>query len=137
VIDQYVSCIIEGEMAEGDVWLHALPLYHCAQLDVFLGPAVYLGATSIITAKPTPDNLLPHAGAAPASAGFFAAAHGVDRAAALAAVRASTTWQLRKGYYGASIMPVAVMRELIERLPQHPASGTSTARPRSPRWPPC
>ena len=25
---------------------------------------------------------------------------------------------LRKGYYGASIMPVAVMRELIERLPQ-------------------
>jgi len=26
--------------------------------------------------------------------------------------------QLRKGYYGASIMPVAVMRELTERLPQ-------------------
>ena len=25
--------------------------------------------------------------------------------------------QLRKGYYGASIMPVAVMRELTERLP--------------------
>ena len=50
VIDQYVSCIVEGEMAEGDVVLHALPLYHCAQLDVFLGPSVYLGSTSIITA---------------------------------------------------------------------------------------
>ena len=24
-----------------DVILHALPMYHCAQLDVFLGPAVY------------------------------------------------------------------------------------------------
>ena len=31
--------------------LHALPLYHCAQLDVFLGPAVYLGATNVITAS--------------------------------------------------------------------------------------
>ena len=39
--------------------LHALPLYHCAQLDVFLGPAVYVGATNVITASPTPDNLLP------------------------------------------------------------------------------
>ena len=27
------------EIAPGDVMLHALPLYHCAQLDVFLGPA--------------------------------------------------------------------------------------------------
>ncbi len=46
-------------MAEADVVLHALPLYHCAQLDVFLGPSVYLGSTSVITAKPTPEHLLP------------------------------------------------------------------------------
>ena len=26
--------------------LHTLPLYHCAQLDCFLGVDVYLGATS-------------------------------------------------------------------------------------------
>ena len=36
-----------------------LPLYHCAQLDAFLGPAIYVGGTNVITAKPTPDNLLP------------------------------------------------------------------------------
>ena len=117
VIDQYVSCIVEGEMAEGDTVLHALPLYHCAQLDVFLGPSVYLGSTSVITAKPTPENLLP-----------LIAQHRINQF-----FLPPTVWigllrsplfelydlsSLRKGYYGASIMPVAVMRELIERIPQ-------------------
>jgi fatty-acyl-CoA synthase len=31
-------------MAAATPMLHALPLYHCAQLDVFLGPGVYVGA---------------------------------------------------------------------------------------------
>ena len=117
VIDQYVSCIIEGEMAEGDTVLHALPLYHCAQLDVFLGPSVYLGSTSIITSKPTPDNLLP-----------LVAKHRINQfflppTVWIGLLRSPLFEQhdlssLRKGYYGASIMPVAVMRELTERLPQ-------------------
>src|SRR5678815_1256258 len=58
VLWESVSCILEGEIAESDRILHALPLYHCAQLDVFLGPAVYVGATNVITGKPTPANLL-------------------------------------------------------------------------------
>ena len=117
VIDQYVSCIIEGEMAESDVVLHALPLYHCAQLDVFLGPSVYLGSTSVITAKPTPENLLP-----------LIAKHRISQfflppTVWIAVLRSplfeqSDLSSLRKGYYGASIMPVAVMQELIERIPQ-------------------
>src|SRR3712207_7599295 len=35
---QYVSCVVGGDYREDDVELHSLPLYHCAQLDVFLGP---------------------------------------------------------------------------------------------------
>ena len=49
---QYVSCAIDGSMAAEDVDLHTLPLYHCAQLDCFLGVDVYLGATSIILPAP-------------------------------------------------------------------------------------
>ena len=59
VIWQYVSCIIEGDMSIGDVMLHALPLYHCAQLDVFLGPAIYLGASNVIISRPRSDVILP------------------------------------------------------------------------------
>ncbi len=117
VIDQYVSCIVDGEMAEGDSVLHALPLYHCAQLDVFLGPCVYLGATSLVTAAPTPDNLLPLIERHRISS-FFAPPTvwiGLLRSPLFERCDLSS---LRKGYYGASIMPVAVMHELIERLPQ-------------------
>jgi fatty-acyl-CoA synthase len=59
VLWQYVSCVVNAEIAEATTLLHALPLYHCAQLDVFFGPAIYVGATNVITAKPVPDNLLP------------------------------------------------------------------------------
>ncbi|MEW9550776.1 acyl-CoA synthetase [Nonomuraea sp. NPDC050783] len=117
LIAQYVTCVIDGQMTHDDVEVHALPLYHCAQLHCFLTPGVYLGATNIV---------LP----------------GADPGAILAAVEAEratklfcppTVWigllrhpdfdrrdlsSLRKGYYGASIMPVEVLKEIAARLPE-------------------
>ncbi len=117
VIWQYVSCIVDANIATDDLALHALPLYHCAQLDVFLGPAIYVGSTNVITAKPTPDNLLPL----------------IERHRVTSFFAPPTVWisllrsplfdstdlaSLQKGYYGASIMPVEVMREMAERMPK-------------------
>ncbi|SEU19795.1 acyl-CoA synthetase [Nonomuraea wenchangensis] len=117
LIAQYVTCAVDGEMRHDDIEVHALPLYHCAQLHCFLTPGIYLGATNIV---------LP----------------GADPGAILAAVEAEratklfcppTVWigllrhpdfdrrdlsSLRKGYYGASIMPVEVLKEIAARLPQ-------------------
>lgn len=117
VISQYASCAVDASIAEGDVMLHALPLYHCAQLDVFLGPAVYVGVTSIVTAKPTPENLLPLIQQHRITS-FFA-----PPTVWIALLRSPLFDQtdlssLRKGYYGASIMPVEVLRELARRLPE-------------------
>ena len=116
VISQYLSCIVDGEMAENDTVLHALPLYHCAQLDVFLGPSVYLGSTSIITGTPSPEHLLPLITRHRISQFFLPPTVwiGLLRSPLFDQHDLSS---LRKGYYGASIMPVAVMRELTERLP--------------------
>jgi len=116
VIAQYVSCVVEAEIAGTDLALHALPLYHCAQLDVFLGPSVYVGATNVITGKPTPENLLPLL-AQHRITSFFAPPTvwiSLLRAPAFGSTDLSA---LKKGYYGASIMPVAVLREMAERLP--------------------
>ena len=55
---QYVSCIIDGGMDGDDIEVHSLPLYHCAQLDCFLGPDIYLGATSIVLSAPDPAAIL-------------------------------------------------------------------------------
>lgn len=116
VISQYVSCLIDAEITSADMTLHALPLYHCAQLDVFFGPSIYVGTTNIITAFPTPDNLLPLIAKFKISS-FFAPPTvwiSILRSPLFTTTDLSS---LRKGYYGASIMPVEVMRELAQRLP--------------------
>jgi fatty-acyl-CoA synthase len=113
---QYVSCVVDGEMSEDDVELHSLPLYHCAQLDCFLGVDVYLGATSVILPGPDPAAVLT-AIEEHRITKFFAPPtvwigllrnSGFDRA---------DLSSLRKGYYGASPMPVEVLKEIQQRLP--------------------
>ena len=117
VLWQYVSCIVDAAIAHDDLTLHALPLYHCAQLDVFFGPSIQVGASNVITARPVPENLLPL----------------IERHRITSFFAPPTVWiallrsplfdgtdlsSLRKGYYGASIMPVEVLREMAARLPQ-------------------
>ncbi|WNG68021.1 acyl-CoA synthetase [Cupriavidus gilardii] len=116
VLWEYVTCIVEGNMQADDVVLHALPLYHCAQLDVFLGPAVYLGATNIITGQPRPDVILPLIARHRVNA-FFA-----PPSIWIALLRSplfdgADLGSLAKGYYGASIMPVEVLKEMQRRMP--------------------
>ncbi|MEM8941453.1 MAG: fatty acyl-CoA synthetase [Pseudomonadota bacterium] len=117
VIWEYVTCLVDTSIEAGDTLLHALPLYHCAQLDVFLGPAIYVGATSVITATPTPENIIAHIQRRGIDSFFAPPTVWIsilrDETATAEALRT-----LRKGYYGASIMPVEVLKELIERYPQ-------------------
>ena len=117
VMWQYVSCIINADIAEEDRALHALPLYHCAQLDVFFGPAIYIGSSNVITGAPTPDNLLNLLEQHQITS-FFA-----PPTVWIALLRsplfdAEKLMYLAKGYYGASIMPVEVLKELATRLPK-------------------
>ncbi|BAM92913.1 putative AMP-dependent synthetase and ligase [Bradyrhizobium oligotrophicum S58] len=117
VIWQYVSCVVDAGIAADDVTLHALPLYHCAQLDVFFGPSIYVGATNIITAFPTPDNLLPLIAKYHITS-FFAPPTVWISILRSPLFETTDVSSLHKGYYGASIMPVEVLRELAQRLPK-------------------
>ncbi len=113
---QYVSCALDGSMAPEDIELHTLPLYHCAQLDCFLGTDVYLGATSIILPGPDPAAILRTIEAEGVTK-FFAPPTvwiGLLRAPEFDTTDLSS---LRKGYYGASPMPVEVLKEIQQRLP--------------------
>ncbi len=113
---QYSSCIIDGEMTEDAISLHCLPLFHCAQLDCFLSPDLYLGVTSIVHDKADPSEML-----------TAIEAHGVTKLFCpptmwIALLRHSDfdkrdLSSLNAGYYGASIMPTAVIEELSQRLP--------------------
>ena len=116
LISQYVSAILDGGMTATDVELHSMPLFHCAQQHCFLMPDLYLGAISHIVGHPEPAALLD-----------AIERHGITKFFA-----PPTVWigmlrhpdfdrrelsRLRKGYYGASSMPVGVLHEIMERLP--------------------
>ena len=113
---QYVSCVVEGGLEASDVELHSLPLYHCAQLDVFLGPSIYLGGTNILLPGPDPATVLRVIAQERVTKLFCPPTVWISL---LRHPDFDTTdlSSLEKGYYGASPMPVEVLRELQERLP--------------------
>ncbi|WP_068261101.1 fatty acyl-CoA synthetase [Janibacter limosus] len=114
---EYLSAIIDGGMTGDDIDLHTLPLYHCAQLDCFLGPDIMLGATSIILPAPEPGAVL-RAIAEHGITKYFAPPTvwiGLLRHADFDSTDLSS---LRKGYYGAAAMPVEVLKEILQRLPE-------------------
>jgi fatty-acyl-CoA synthase len=117
LLAEYVSCILDGHMAEHDVFIHALPLYHSAQLHCFLGPSIYLGASGIILPQAVPDVILKT----------------IEQERATQLFCPPTVWiallrhpeftkrdlsSLEKCYYGAAIMPMEVLKELTRLLPK-------------------
>ncbi len=116
LIAQYVSCTIDGGMERDDVEVHSLPRYHCAQMDCFFSVDVYLGATSIILPGPNAADLLATIAREKATKLFCPPTVWISllRHPDFATTDLSS---LRKGYYGASAMPVEVLRELSRRLP--------------------
>lgn len=116
LLAQYVSCIVDGQMSGDDIELHALPLYHCAQRHAFLAPGLYLGTTNILLPAADPERILQL----------------IERERASKLFCPPTVWiallrhadfgrrdlsSLVKGYYGAAVTPIPLIRELHERLP--------------------
>ncbi|TWV30606.1 AMP-binding protein [Streptomyces misionensis] len=116
LVHEYLSAITALDLRPGDRPAHALPLYHSAQLHVFLLPCLAVGATNVILDAPDGDLLfdLIEAGRvdslfAPPTV-WIALANRHDFAT-------RDLGGLRKAYYGASIMPVPVLERLRARLP--------------------
>lgn len=115
LVHEYLSCIVALELTEHDAPLHVMPLYHSAQMHVFLLPWLAVGAENTLLEAPEPGEVLRRL-ARDGHGAFFAAptlwvalANHPDFAPLPA---------LRKAYYGASIMPGPVLRRLREAMPQ-------------------
>ena len=113
---QYMGCIVDGQYEDDDVCINALPIYHCAQRDVFMNPIFWLGGTNVLLLAPDISQILKsieeHKGTL-----FFAPPTvwiGMLRHSDFDKYDLSS---LKKCYYGASIMPVEVLKEMMHRLP--------------------
>jgi fatty-acyl-CoA synthase len=115
LIAQYMGCIVDGGYDATDINVNALPIYHCAQRDVFLNPIFWLGGTNILMV-PDIGRILKSIADYRASM-FFAPPTvwiGMLRHPDFGKHDLSS---LKKCYYGASIMPVEVLKEMLDRLP--------------------
>ncbi|MFC9606845.1 acyl-CoA synthetase [Streptomyces niveus] len=116
LVHEYASAIDALDLRESDRPIHSLPLYHSAQMHVFLLPYLAVGAENIILDGPDPAAVfdLVEAGRAdslfaPPTVWIGLSSHPDFATRELGG--------LRKAYYGASIMPVPVLERLRERLP--------------------
>jgi fatty-acyl-CoA synthase len=113
---QYVSCIVSGRFDESDVEIHALPLFHVAAQHCFLLPSLYLGATNVILDGPEPSALLAAVESERATKMFCPPTVWISLLRHPDFDRRDLS-TLHKGYYGASVMPVEIIKELRARLP--------------------
>ncbi|WP_167160040.1 acyl-CoA synthetase [Streptomyces sp. MBT27] len=116
LVHEYVSAITALDLRGSDRPVHALPLYHSAQMHVFLLPYLAVGAENTILDAPDPGRILGLVAEGRADSLFAPPTVWI----ALAAHPAFATGDLsglRKAYYGASIMPVPVLERLRARLP--------------------
>ncbi len=116
LLSEYVTCIVDGNMEETDIELHCLPLYHCAQLDCFLSVDLYLGATSILMPGAHPAAMLEKIESEKVTKLFCPPTIWIGLLRHPDFEKRDLS-SLRKGFYGASIMPTAIIEELLERLP--------------------
>ena len=116
LVAEYVSCIEALEYHPNDRALHSLPLYHSAQMHAFLMPDLLVGATNLVLVSSDPERCCElierekiNSMFAPPTVWISFLRHQAFEEHDLAS--------LEKVQYGASIMPVPVLRELRERLP--------------------
>ncbi|MBJ7330464.1 MAG: acyl-CoA synthetase [Solirubrobacteraceae bacterium] len=115
-IHEYLSCITALDLSASDRPVHALPLYHSAQMHVYLLPYLALGATNRIVEAPDPSDLLRRVAEDGVDSLFLPPTVWIAIANHPDLARLDLTG-LRKAYYGASIMPVPVLQRLRKALP--------------------
>lgn len=116
LMSQYFSCIIDGQYETQDVCIHALPLFHCAQLHCYLMPFIYTGSKNIILHKADPIEMM----------------KAIEKYKGTHMFSPPTVWigilnhpqfknfnlaSLKKATYGASIMPVEIIKQLDQNFP--------------------
>ncbi|MGW0534050.1 acyl-CoA synthetase [Streptomyces sp. NPDC003032] len=116
LVHEYVSAITALDLKESDRPVHSLPLYHSAQMQVFLMPYLAVGAENTVLDAPDPERIfdLVEAGRADSLFAPPTVWIGLSNHPGFAA---RDLGALRKAYYGASIMPVPVLERLRAGLP--------------------
>ena len=116
LMHEYVSCLTSLDLGADAAPLHVMPLYHSAAMHVFLLPSLAVGATNYLLPRPDVAQILAVVAEHRIASLFLAPTVWVPLANH-PELDAADLSSLRKAYYGASIMPVPVLKRLQQQLP--------------------
>ncbi|MEH7378961.1 fatty acyl-CoA synthetase [Bacillus sp. JJ1533] len=117
LMHHYMSCIQGLDIKESDRALHCLPLYHSAQMHVFMLPALLVGGWNKVLPAPVAGTVL-ETMEQDSITSFFAAPTVWVSIANHPELTSRNLGNLRKAYYGASIMPGPILERLQKCLPE-------------------
>lgn len=116
LVHEYVSSIVALAMHEDDRPLHPMPLYHSAQMHVFLLPYLAVGAENDLMVAPDAAEILRRVEADGIRSLFLAPTVWVPLTNHPDFATRDLSG-LRKAFYGASIMPASTVQRLQEQCP--------------------
>lgn len=117
LLAEYASALVALDIAPDDRALASLPLYHSAQMHVFLMPQLLIGAATVLITAPEPRTCFMLMSSGRITSFFAPPTVWISMLRHEEFVRHDLS-ALRKGYYGAAIMPEPVLEELRSRLPE-------------------
>ena len=113
----YASAIANLDIKADDIAIQAMPLYHTAQMHVFMLPALAVGARSHLLETPDIPKVLELVESKKVSSLFLAPTVWVPLSQH-ADFATRNLMSLQKAYYGASVMPGPVRARIAEALPE-------------------
>ncbi|MDN5790617.1 MAG: AMP-binding protein [Micrococcales bacterium] len=116
LVHEYLSCVVDLDLSPDDNPLHVMPLYHSAQMHVFLLPWLAVGATNTLLEVPDAGEVLRRI-EQDGHRAFFAAPTLWVAMTNHADFATRDLGGLVKAYYGASIMPGPILGRLRDKAP--------------------
>lgn len=116
LMHEYASCLFALDITADSEPLHVMPLYHSAQMHVFLVPALAVGATNTLLATPEPGDILRRI-ESDGHRAFFAAPTLWVAMVNHPDFATRNLSGLHQAYYGASIMPGPILARLQATCP--------------------
>ena len=113
----YASAIANLDIKADDVAIQAMPLYHTAQMHVFMLPALAVGARSYLLETPDIPKVLSLVESKQVTSLFLAPTVWVPLSQHPDFATRDLT-SLQKAYYGASVMPGPVRERIAQALPE-------------------
>lgn len=116
LLAQFMSAALACEVSEDDIGLSVMPIFHAAERDARLGIGLLMGLTNVLMLLPNPEEVFRLVQAHRVTLMFLPTTYWI-MLLNHPSFKEYDLSSLKKPMYGASIMPVAVLEQILKAFP--------------------